>query len=127
MAAERRGNDFYVSNREPLTESPLVKLPIDAIEHGGWLRHQLELEADGMVGHLHEFSKWCKFEGSAWVGKNGEGEFGWETTDNEGKARTIRFNSGKDSVIEECERSLKRLFDKHQGRSGVPPVPLASG
>ena len=33
----------------------------------GWLRHQLELEADGMAGHLEEISPWCKFEGNAWT------------------------------------------------------------
>ncbi|MHC4483322.1 MAG: beta-L-arabinofuranosidase domain-containing protein, partial [Planctomycetota bacterium] len=71
-------NSFYVSNRPPLAPSPLVKLPIGAITPKGWLRHQLELEAEGMVGHLPELSKWCKTEGNAWLSAKGEGHSGWE-------------------------------------------------
>src|SRR5512140_2475573 len=61
------GQALYVGNKAPLTPSPLVKLPIGSITPKGWLRHQLELEADGMTGHLEEISKWCKFEDSAWA------------------------------------------------------------
>jgi hypothetical protein len=71
-------NDFYVSNRPPLAPSPLVKLPIGSIEPKGWLGHMLELEADGMVGHLPELSKWCKAEGNAWLSPDGQGQNGWE-------------------------------------------------
>jgi len=71
-------NSFYVSNRPPLAPSPFVKLPIGAISPKGWLRHQLELEADGMTGHLSELSKWCKAEGNAWLSPKGEGHSGWE-------------------------------------------------
>jgi DUF1680 family protein len=74
------GNDtaHYVGNRKPLLSSPLIKLPIGAIEPHGWLRHQLELEARGMTGRLPEVSKWCKFEGNAWASAKGEGHSGWE-------------------------------------------------
>ncbi len=71
-------NSFYVSNRPPLLPSPFMKLPIGAIEPQGWLRHQLELEADGMTGHLPELSRWCNKEISAWMSPSGEGLFGWE-------------------------------------------------
>src|SRR5256885_10773949 len=54
---------FYVSNRDPLLPSGLIKLPIGSITPKGWLRHQLGLEANGMTGRLPEISKWCKFEG----------------------------------------------------------------
>lgn len=71
-------NDFYVGNRVPLLASPLIKLPIGNVQPAGWLRHQLELEADGFTGHLHEITKWCKLDGNAWVSKTGEGQYGWE-------------------------------------------------
>ncbi len=73
-----RRNSFYVSNRPPLAPSPFVKLPIGSITPEGWLRHMLELEADGMVGHLPELSKWCKAEGNAWLSPEGKGDYGWE-------------------------------------------------
>jgi len=71
-------NSFYTANREPLSPSPFIKLPIGSIVPKGWLRHQLELEAQGMTGHLQELSKWCKFEGNAWASSEGEGHSGWE-------------------------------------------------
>ena len=55
-----------------------MKLPIGAITPKGWLRHQLELERDGMAGHLAEISPWCKFEGNAWASPQGQGQNGWE-------------------------------------------------
>ncbi len=71
-------NRFYVSNRAPLEPSPFVKLPIGSITPRGWLRHQLELERDGMTGHLQEISPWLDFTKSAWGNKDGQGERGWE-------------------------------------------------
>src|SRR5215204_4680135 len=64
----------YVSNRAPLEPSAFIKLPIGSIEPRGWLRHQLELERDGMTGHLKEISPWLDMSKSAWASKTGEGE-----------------------------------------------------
>jgi len=72
------GAHAYISNRAPLAPSPLVKLPIGSITPRGWLRRQLELEAEGMTGHLEEISEWCKFSDSAWASPEGTGKFGWE-------------------------------------------------
>ncbi len=69
---------LYTANRAPLLASPFIKLPIGNIIPKGWLRHQLELEAQGMTGHLQELSKWCKFEGNAWSSPEGQGHSGWE-------------------------------------------------
>jgi DUF1680 family protein len=68
----------YVANHAPLEPSPFVKLPIGSIEPHGWLRHQLELERDGMIGRLKEISPWLNSEKSAWGNPRGEGERGWE-------------------------------------------------
>jgi len=71
-------NPFYTTNRAPLAPAPFLKLPIGAIGPNGWLRHQLDLEAEGMTGHLEGLSKWCKFEGNAWASPNGQGHSAWE-------------------------------------------------
>jgi hypothetical protein len=71
-------NIFYVSNRTPLAPNSFVKLPIGSITPRGWLRHQLELERDGMIGRLKEISPWLDFQKSAWASKEGKGERGWE-------------------------------------------------
>ena len=66
-------NSFYISNHPPLVPSPFAKLPIGSITPRGWLRYMLELDADGMTGHLPELSPWLKAEGNAWLSPNGEG------------------------------------------------------
>jgi hypothetical protein len=71
-------NPFCVGNRPPLKPSPFLKLPIGSITPNGWLRHQLQLEANGMTGHLEHLSKWCKFDGNAWTSARGQGHSGWE-------------------------------------------------
>src|SRR5919198_2844 len=76
-AAEVR-TDLCITNRAPLAPSRFIKLPIGSITPKGWLRHQLELEAKGMVGRLREISPWLKFETSAWARPDGIGERGWE-------------------------------------------------
>lgn len=70
-------NAFYISNRPPLHPSAFVKLPIGSITPRGWLRGQLELEANGMIGHMEEISPWCKFGSSAWNDPE-HGKNGWE-------------------------------------------------
>lgn len=70
------GNRFYTANRAPLAPSPLLKLPIGAIEPRGWVREQLVLMTNGMTGHLPEFSKYLQPD-SAWLtGKSTD--YGWE-------------------------------------------------
>jgi len=71
-------NAYYVGQRAPLLPSPLVKLPIGAIAPAGWLRTQLERQAEGFVGHLTEISPFLKKEGNAWLSKDGEGHSPWE-------------------------------------------------
>jgi len=74
----RPANDFYVGNRPPLMPSPFMKLPIGAVQPDGWLRRQLELEADGFSGRLLEISGFLKKENNAWLSPTGEGHSGWE-------------------------------------------------
>ncbi len=69
---------LYVANRKPLRPNPLMRLPIGSIRPEGWLRAQLELQAQGMVGHLEEISPWCVAEGNAWLHPEGEGHSPWE-------------------------------------------------
>jgi hypothetical protein len=71
-------NSFYVGNKAPLTPSPFYKLPIGSIVPQGWLRHQLEMERDGMTGHLEEISPWLDFTKSSWADPQGRGKYGWE-------------------------------------------------
>ena len=69
-------NDYYVSNRAPLQPLQFIKLPARSIEPEGWIKRQVELQKDGLCGHLGEISAWLQKGNNAWL-KNG-GEWGWE-------------------------------------------------
>jgi DUF1680 family protein len=73
-----RRNDHYIGNRAPLAPTPLVPLPLAAIAPRGWLRRQLELQADGFHGHFEEISKFLKKERNSWLDPQGQGDHGWE-------------------------------------------------
>ena len=61
-------------NRAPLATSSFYPLPLTSVRPTGWLRRQLEIQANGLSGHLDEF--WPDLESSSgWLG--GEGE-SWE-------------------------------------------------
>lgn len=71
-------NSYYVGNKSPLLHSPLIKLPIGAIEPKGWLREKLVMQINGFHGHLEEISKFLKKENNAWLSSEGKGKYGWE-------------------------------------------------
>src|SRR5690242_18551279 len=63
-----------VKNRVPLKENAYNPLPLGAVKPTGWLRKQLEIQANGLTGHLGEF--WNDVgENSGWLGGTGES---WE-------------------------------------------------
>lgn len=67
-----------IQNRAPLAPAALLKLPAGSIEPRGWLRHQLELQAEGFHGHLEEISPFLKADDNAWLSPTGAGQRGWE-------------------------------------------------
>ncbi|MGQ9619376.1 MAG: beta-L-arabinofuranosidase domain-containing protein [Bacteroidales bacterium] len=69
----KKMNRYYPNNPEPLVQNAYIKLPLCSIKPEGWLRRQLEIQADGLTGNLDEF--WPDLVNSAWRG--GEGE-AWE-------------------------------------------------
>ena len=75
---EGKANSFYLSNRAPLTPLNFIKLPVGSVEPGGWVRKYLELQRDGLTGHLGEISAWLDKKDNAWYSGTGEGSHGWE-------------------------------------------------
>lgn len=69
-------NKYYPSNRAPLAQSKFIKLPTGSIRPGGWLLIQLQLQKDGLCGHLGEISAWLQKGNNAWLHQGGE--WGWE-------------------------------------------------
>jgi beta-L-arabinofuranosidase (glycosyl hydrolase family 127) len=71
-------NRWYPDNRPPLLKEHFIKLPVTAFQPGGWLRRQLELQREGLTGHLGEISIWLNKKDNAWLNKDGKGGYGWE-------------------------------------------------
>jgi len=71
-------NSYYVSNRAPLAPLNFIKLPVGTVEPGGWVRKYLELQRDGLTGHLGEISAWLDKKDNAWHSGTGQGSHGWE-------------------------------------------------
>src|SRR6185295_7796760 len=73
-----RTNSFYVSNKLPLKPSAFIKLPVTCFKPKGWLLHFLQLQRDGLTGHLGQISAWLSKTDNAWLDKDGKGKWGWE-------------------------------------------------
>jgi len=71
-------NVNYPTNRKPLKALRFIKLPVGSIQSKGWLLKYLELQKDGLTGHLGEISAWLAKENNAWLSKDGTGDHGWE-------------------------------------------------
>lgn len=63
-----------IPNRAPLKKNAFNPLPLGTVEPQGWLRQQLQLQAEGLTGHLDEFWKDVG-NNSGWLGGSGES---WE-------------------------------------------------
>jgi DUF1680 family protein len=67
-------SDAAVKNRAPLAQNAFYTLPLGAVRPAGWLRNQLQIQANGLGGHLDE--TWADVgSNSAWLGGTGEA---WE-------------------------------------------------
>ncbi|MDF2850200.1 MAG: hypothetical protein K0S31_885 [Sphingobacterium multivorum] len=71
-------NLSYINNRLPLRQNALIKLPVGSIVPEGWLGKYLELQKDGLTGHLGEISAWLSKKNNAWLSTDGKGDYGWE-------------------------------------------------
>ncbi len=69
-------NSFYPGNRAPLQPANFIKLPMGSIQPEGWILKLLELQKDGLCGHLGEISAWLEKKDNAWLSEGGD--HGWE-------------------------------------------------
>jgi uncharacterized protein len=69
----KKGNINYKGNPSPLMQNAFIRLPLGSVKPLGWLKSQLEAQAEGLTGNLNDF--WPDLVNSAWHGGDGEA---WE-------------------------------------------------
>ena len=113
-----RVNSYYISNRAPLAPLSFIKLPVGIVEPGGWVRKYLELQRDGLTGHLGEISAWLDKKDNAWYSGTGQGSHGWEEVPYWLKGYGDLAYLLKDSVMIATVRDwLEKVF-RSQGANG---------
>lgn len=66
----------YVNARAPLRQQNFIKLPVGSVKPRGWVGRYLQLQRDGLTGHLGEISAWLDKHNNAWLVSGGD--HGWE-------------------------------------------------
>ena len=70
-----KATPHYLSNREPLTELKYLPLPLGSIRAEGFLLKMLELQRDGLTGHLDSIYEVVCGSNNGWLGGVGDS---WE-------------------------------------------------
>lgn len=121
-------NRFYVSNKEPLAPLPLIKLPIGSIKPQGWILKYLELQRDGLTGHLGEISAWLDKKNNAWYSTDGKGEFGWEEVPYWLKGYgNLGYILKDEKIIAETKLWLNKVFASQRPDGYFGPTTIDTG
>ncbi|MEH6308970.1 glycoside hydrolase family 127 protein [Olivibacter sp. CPCC 100613] len=121
-------NVSYLSNRKPLRSSYFVKLPVGSIQPKGWLRKYLELQRDGLTGHLGEISAWLAKKNNAWLSKDGSGDHGWEEVPYWLKGyANLGYILKDDRIIEEAKVWLNAALESQREDGYFGPLVLKEG
>ncbi|MDP6546761.1 MAG: glycoside hydrolase family 127 protein [Phycisphaerae bacterium] len=56
-------------HKKPLQAGAFAMLPLGSVKPGGWLKRELQIQADGITGHLDEF--YHLLTNNGWLGKKG--------------------------------------------------------
>lgn len=114
-------NPNYANNRSPLQPSHFLKLPVGSIKPEGWLRKYLELQRDGLTGHLNEISAWLEKENNAWL-TNG-GDHGWEEVPYWLKGYgNLAYILGDENMINEAKTWIEAAINSQRPAGSFGPI-----
>lgn len=114
-------NPNYANNRSPLQPSHFLKLPVGSIKPEGWLRKYLELQQDGLTGHLNEISAWLEKENNAWL-TNG-GDHGWEEVPYWLKGYgNLAYILGDENMINEAKTWIEAAINSQRPDGSFGPI-----
>lgn len=119
-------NVNYTGNRAPLLPQQFIKLPVGSISPEGWLRKYLELQRDGLTGHLGEISAWLEKNDNAWLTSGGK--HGWEEVPYWLKGYgNLAYILNDPKMIAETKVWLEGVFKSRQPDGYFGPVNDRSG
>lgn len=114
-------NPNYANNRSPLQSSHFLKLPVGSIKPEGWLKKYLELQRDGLTGHLNEISAWLEKENNAWL-TNG-GDHGWEEVPYWLKGYgDLAYILGDENMINEAKTWIEAAINSQRPDGSFGPI-----
>ena len=114
-------NPNYANNRSPLQPLHFLKLPVGSIKPEGWLRKYLELQRDGLTGHLNEISAWLEKENNAWL-TNG-GDHGWEEVPYWLKGYgNLAYILGDEKMINEAKTWIEAAINSQRPDGSFGPI-----
>ena len=108
-------NQNYIGNKAPLRPLSFINLPIGSIKPEGWVKKYLELQRDGLTGHLGEISAWLDKNNNAWYSGNGTGDHGWEEVPYWLKGYgDLGYVLRDTAIIKETKRWLEKAFQSQR-------------
>lgn len=121
-----QANVNYIGNRPPLKPSNFIKLPVGSIQPEGWVKKYLELQKNGLTGHLGEISAWLGKENNAWL-TNG-GDHGWEEVPYWLKGYgNLAYILKDQKMIDETRIWIEGAFDSQQANGFFGPANTKNG
>lgn len=103
----------YTNSRLPLRQPYMMKLPVGSIHPDGWVRRYLELQRDGLTGHLPEISEWLDKKNNAWLVDGAHN--GWEEAPYWLKGYiSLAYTLGDESMIAEAQSWIEGVLKRQR-------------
>lgn len=111
----------YVNSRAPLRQQSFIKLPVGSIHPTGWVGRYLELQRDGLTGHLGEISAWLDKENNAWLTSGGD--HGWEKVPYWLKGYSdLAYILGDKKMLKETKLWIEAILNSQRPDGSFGPV-----
>lgn len=111
----------YINSRAPLRQQSFIKLPVGSIHPTGWVGRYLELQRDGLTGHLGEISAWLDKENNAWLTSGGD--HGWEEVPYWLKGYSdLAYILGDKKMLKETKLWIEAILNSQRPDGSFGPV-----
>ncbi|MBQ6653766.1 MAG: glycoside hydrolase family 127 protein [Prevotella sp.] len=116
----------YVNSRAPLRQQCFIKLPVGSIRPAGWIGRYLQLQRDGLTGHLGEISAWLEKDNNAWLTTGGD--HGWEEVPYWLKGYSdLAYILGDEQMIAETRTWIEATFKSQREDGFFGPANFSGG